>query len=167
MGADPLTIGLTLAAVTAATTGGLSYVESQQQNKALKRSERSAKEAAAVQGRQLNDQTAVERAKRIQEGARIRARIRAAAAESGFDPSSGVYEDLLNLNDYETAANLDILDRNLVNNQARVASGLDASLADIDSRRSPALLRLLSSTIAGAGTGLSLGIGINELGKGT
>jgi len=167
MGVDPVTLGLVLTATTAAISGGVAYTENQQANRSRRRSEQSARRAAEVRTRQLNDQGSAEREKRIREGARIRARIRAAASESGFDPNSGVYEDLIGLNDFETAYNLDILQRNVVANQALVASGLDANLAELDARRSPALLRLLSGTISGAGTGLSLGVGIDQLGRGT
>lgn len=144
-----------LSAAGAASGAGLSIVNAQAQNKAKKRSEESARLAAATQSKQINDAAAIERQKRARESAQIRGRIAAVGAASGADPA-GSYAALDRQAEFEYGTNIDILNTNRQNELARVASGLNANLTSLSAQGRNPILDAFAGGTSGFGTGLSL-----------
>lgn len=151
--------GPTLAAIiggaSAAASGGLALVNAAEQNKAKKRSEDSARTAAAVQSKQINEAAALERQKRARESAQIRGRLAAVGSASGADPA-GSYAALDRQAGFEFNTNIDILNTNRQNELARVASGLNANLTSLSAQGRNPFLDAFAGGASGLGTGLSL-----------
>lgn len=161
MGVDPLTIGL---AIGGAALGTFKSVDdARRQNAAAKRSSEAAKNAAAVQAKQLTEQEAQQRAQRVQEARRLRASILAAGGASGFDLSSGDFTDAIGASDAYAAQDLDTLATNLQSNIDRVYSGLDAQLISIDATRQNAAGSAVTGGLSGLGAGLSLGQNVDTI----
>lgn len=144
-----------LSAAGAASGAGLSIANAQAQNKAKKRSEESARTAASVQSKQINEAAALERQKRARESAQIRGRLAAIGSASGADPA-GSYAAIDRQADLNYNSNIDILNTNRQNELARVASGLNANLASLSGQGRNPLLDAFSGGASGLGTGLSL-----------
>lgn len=161
MGVDPLTIGL---AIGGAALGTFKSVDdARRQNAAAKRSSEAAKNAAAVQAKQLTEQEAQQRAQRVQEARRLRASILAAGGASGFDLSSGDFTDAIGASDAYAAQDLDTLATNLQSNIDRVYSGLDSQLISINATKRSAAGDGLAGGIAGLNAGLSLGQNVDTI----
>jgi hypothetical protein len=156
----------TLIALTAATTAASASAAAYgaySQNQNIKNAKKAAKDAAAINTRQLDEQAAVERMKREQESQRIKAAIRVAstAAGAGFEQSS--YSALVTQTEFDRTLNTAIADRSVDNNRARLASGLNANLAELDSRRQNLLISTFMGGIQGAQAGFGVSQGIKDL----
>lgn len=152
-----------VALAAAAASASASAYGAYQQNQNVKKAKKSANEAAAINVRQLDQQASVERMKREQESQRIKAAIRVAstAAGGGFDGSS--YSALVTQTEIDRTTNTAIADRSQDNNLARIASGLNANLNELDSRRQNVLVSGLMGGIQGAQAGFGLAQGFSDL----
>lgn len=151
---------IALAVVGAAT----SVAQAQANNRAVRRSMEAAARGAEEQSRQVVDQSEVEAMKRRNEADMIRARLRVAGADAGIGDAIG---GLMSQANYDEALNREILDRNTVNQQRLIHSGLQADLAALKGRAVNAVLAGISGGLSGATTGLqisSLVRGIGNLG---
>lgn len=154
-----------LGAAGALFGGATSYIQTQESNRAARRARQSVREAAGIQTTQLTEQAALERQKRINEAARIKARIINSGAASGFDTTSGDITGLVGQNTADTDLNLSILERNLQLEKQRVQSGAQANLDALKARIQSSVLAGITGGLGGAAAGLQLGMGINEVGK--
>jgi len=148
-------LALGLAAAGAAASAGTSIIGSQAKNKAVKESQDNARKAALEQRKQIEEAAALEKFKRRRESDQIRGRLATVGAASGADPA-GSYAVLDNQVTTNEAINFDIIDRNRTNQINRVASGLDAQLSELGSRRTNSILNAFTAGISGAATGLSV-----------
>jgi hypothetical protein len=161
VGADPITagIGLGLSALGIFSSSD----QARKQNKAAGRSAASARAAAEVEQRQLNQRAAVERQNRIREAQRTRGAILAAAGETGFDTQSGDFLSLVDNNQTLTEEDLRTLGLNLIGSLDRSNSELDSRLASIGGSRSNTVTSGLLGGAQGLSTGLSIGGGLSSL----
>lgn len=156
MGVDPVSLSV-IGGVAGSLFGAVSgSQQAKKKNDAAKRSEASAREAAAIQSKQLTAQEAQQHAQRVQESRRLRASILAAGGSSGFSLDSGDIVDATGASDAYASQDLATLAANLQSNLDRVRSGLDANIISIDSSRSSAAGAGLTGGLAGLGEGLSL-----------
>lgn len=161
MGVDPLTIGL--------AAGGLglglfsSMEQAQKQNKAVKKSVAAAHVAADTEKRQLTAQEQQAKERRIQDSRRLRASILAAGGVSGFDLSSGDFNDAVASSDAFASQDIGNLATNLTNMFARVDSGLGSQLVSIDATKRNVFGDSLTGGLSGLGAGLSLGSNIDTI----
>lgn len=155
---DPVIWGLVIGGIGAAT----SAVQAREQNKAIKKSAASQRQAAAIQVGQLQDAAEVERDKRIQDQRRISARLRVAAGESGLALGVGTPLALQNQTQADLDTNLGILDRNLNSQIAAVNTGAQANINALDAQQINPLLATFTGGMGGASTGLSIGGAIKE-----
>lgn len=155
---------LPIIAIAAAGAGaGLSFVQAQQQNRAIKKAEEATRRSADVQSRQTNDQASVERQKRLNENAQVKARLSLLAGETGLQ--TGDYSGLFQQAGTDLTTNLDILNQNLRNQLDLISSGRDANLAELGARKQNAFLSTLSGGLSGLQTGLSIASLSNSLGQ--
>jgi len=154
MGVDPVTLGI--AAISTIAGAATSAQQAHKKNDAIKRSEASAREAAAVQAKQLSEQEAQQRAARIQESRRLRASILAAGGASGFSLDSGDIVDSANANDAYASQDLATLAQNLQNSLDRVGSGLTSQLTSLSSEKASVGSSVFTGGLGGLTTGLSL-----------
>lgn len=150
------------AGVSAAAGAGTSVYSAVQQNAAAKKQKGEAAKVASVNATQVRDQAAVERQKTLRRSAQIRGRLRLAGAEAGLGDLSSL--DLLDQqNDLDTGVNLDILDRNEATGRARIGSELSSELQRLSSRYRNEVLAGFEGGLSGAGTGLQIGTGVQQL----
>jgi len=133
------------------------------QNQNVKKAKKDAATAAAINKRQLSDQRSVEQMKREQESQRVKAAIRAAAtsAGAGFDSSS--YSALVTQAEIDRSTNAAIADQSFTNNLARITSGLNATVNELDSRRQNVLISGLLGGLQGAQAGYAISGGLADL----
>lgn len=146
--------GLAIAAgvaSAAATTGGAIYTAKQASDR-----KDDAKNAAAVQQKQLNEQQAVEQARLRAESEKVKGRLRVMAAASGFAVDGGSYGDLIDQTGYDYGLNSAILNQNYRNTSNRLQSGLQAQLADYSAQSTAAYASILPGLIGSLNTGLSI-----------
>ena len=135
----------------AAMSGVASARAARDQNRAISRSMESQGEAARIQIEQLQDSFNLERAKNANEAAQIEGRIRVLAGERGVG-TAGTMAALLRQSDYDEAINASIMERNYLNQAARINSGLEANVKTLAAQGQNAMIRGLSSAV---GTGLA------------
>lgn len=145
-------IAVSFAVIGAAT----SVYGANAQNQAVKKSMRSAKKAAEVQQKQLQDQADLERRKLRNEAERVRGTLRVQGAESGFE-FDGTYDALERQANIDEAINGIVLKQNLRNEQAAAASNLAVQLDQIAQRGQNVLLAGITGAMEGAQTGLAIG----------
>lgn len=152
------------------TTAALSLVATaaaaKMQNDAVRRSMRSAQQAAKVQAVQVNKQAKVESLKATVETEKVRGRIRVAAAAAGIPIEGSSYESLLNQSDYNDAFNQSIIEENRKANVARVVSGGQANMAELSSRFQNVLIAGFQGGLSGLSAGLAIQNAINSGGGG-
>ncbi len=154
--AAPVAIGLAVASAAASTYGAI------EQNQAVSRQKKAARQAADVQKKQLIDQASVEQFKRKNQAEQVLGRLRVSAAEAGVD-FSGSYGQLETQAQIDQAINNAIAQRSLDNNTRRVQSDLQSALAGLASHEQNVILSSFQGAIQGASTGLSIGSGIEGL----
>ncbi len=147
--AIPLVIGSTI------FSGVQSASAARQQNRAIRRSQESAREAAEVQVTQVTEQNAVERLRRLRESAQLRGRLRVAAGGSGFT-TSGSFARVEQQIDTDLNLNLGILENNLSNDINAIQSGLNVQTATLQGGVSNPLVSAFTGILGGASTGLSI-----------
>lgn len=142
------------------TTAALSLVATaaaaKMQNDSVRRSMRSAQQAAKVQAVQVNKQAKVESLKATVETEKVRGRIRVAAAAAGIPIEGSSYESLLNQSDYNDAFNQSIIEENRKANVARVVSGGQANMAELSSRFQNVLIAGFQGGLSGLSAGLAI-----------
>lgn len=158
--APALLIGSTLA------SAALSAKQASDQNKAISRSMRSSRDAAAVQQKQITEQAAIEQAKNRNRAAQVRGRLRVLAAGAGTGMGGSTLA-LLRQADYDEAINEQIIETNARHQNERLRSGLDANLLSLESRVQNVLLSTLSGGLGGFNTGLSINGAIESFGEPT
>ena len=137
--------------------------DAKKQNKAVRESKAAARNAAEVQGRQLTEQEAQQRAIRIQEARRVRANILAAGGASGFDLSSGDFADATFANEAFASQDLETLATNLRSSLDRMDSGLNSQIVEFNTRRQSVAGSALTGGLSGLSSGLSLGQNVNSI----
>ena len=135
----------------AAMSGVASARAARDQNRAIGRSMESQGEAARIETEQLQASFNLERAKNANEAAQIEGRIRVLAGERGVG-TAGTMAALLRQSDYDEAINASIMERNYLNQAARINSGLEANVNALAARAPNAIMEGLSSA---ASTGLA------------
>lgn len=143
---------IAIAAIAAATTGAAGIAQAVSQNQAADKQDDAARRSAEVQTKQLREQAELEAKKRVRDARTIRGAI--LARDSVAD------EALTNQVDQDLALNLDILGKNRDAAFARVASGLDAQLAE--TTRTNPLLAGFTGGMGGFGAGLSIGTSLQS-----
>jgi hypothetical protein len=119
--------------------------------------------AAAIQMRQLGQQTAMEKQNEIRRTEQVIGRLRVARGEaSGLSLGSGSTNALIRQATFDAGSNLDILDRNLANNYAAVQSGTEAQLIQTAAMRQSPILAAFNAALGSASTGLSIAGGIQQ-----
>jgi hypothetical protein len=141
---------LAIAAITAAVTGATAVAGAVEQNQQADKRDDAARNAADTQTAQLRKQAELEATKRVREARAIRGAILARDSVAGGT--------LLDQVDADLGLNLGILDQNLDNALARVASGLDADLAG--SQRSNPLFAGVTGGLQGASAGIGIASGL-------
>lgn len=149
-------VELAVAAGLALAGGATSYVQAEQRNKSIRSAKNAASEAAAVQSKQLRDQSAVESEKALRQARAIKARALVNAAGSGFDVGSGDVDALLAAIASDTDLNLSIIGQNTTNSTNLVQSRLNAQKAELNSNAANPFLSTFQGLLAGANTGFSL-----------
>lgn len=152
---EGLAIAGAIAAAATTTAGAVA------QNRAVKRSIASQREAQAVQSKQLQDAAALERAKGVRNSELVRARLRVAAAAAGVG-ESGSYASLERQAVIDSTTNSRIIDLNLSNQLAALASGTRAANINAINQSANPILSAFSGAISGAQSGASIGNTINE-----
>lgn len=148
-------LAIGLAAAGTAAGAGISLYQAQQQNKAIKKSKESNKQAAAVKSKQVAASAENERQKLLLRQERVRGAIAAAGGESGF--SLDDFAPLLNQADTDTGLNLAALRQNLALDLQSIDSGLDVNLSILENQQQNALLGSITGGLGGFSTGLSIG----------
>lgn len=154
---------LIIGAASAVAAGGASYYSAQQQNKAAKRAAGAQYQAAQVQTKQLEDQAALERIKRLREMASIEGRVKVSAAGAGLASDNGSFAALGQQAQGDATENLAILQKNVANQKASIASGLQVNLDQLAMQKRTPGLDAFSGFVGGASTGLSIGSGIQNI----
>ena len=150
----------------ASTAGmaGLSVLQASEKNKALKKAQSAAADAAGVQEQQVSDQAALERYKAINRGNLIQSRLRVAAGEAGIG-LGGTYAALARQADYDAAMNDLVVGVNRRNTLASIRSGGKANIISLASQRDNPALAGITGGIQGFGLGLGLANGIIGIDK--
>lgn len=148
----------------AATTAATTVVGAQRQNRAIRESVRSQREAASAQAMQLSRQAQTERAQQIRQLSTIRGKIRVAAGESGVG-MSGSMALLENQAEFDAARNLSTIGANLAANVQRVQSGLAANTAQLQAMEQNPILAGFMGGLQGFQTGLSISQAGIEVGR--
>ncbi len=159
-GAETLLIAGAVASASAAAASAYS------QNQAVKRSITSARRAAAVQTNQVNRQALVEAKKKMAEAERTRGRVRVAAAAAGTVVDGSSYETVLNQVELNSAVEQSIIEQNRRDAVARITSGGNAQLADLQSRMQNVGISAFNGGLAGLTAGLQINSGLQSLGFG-
>ncbi len=157
---DPVTIGLAIGAVGAAT----SAAASQQRNNAIKKAQKAQKVAAYANVEQVDRRAQLEARKIDASRARILAAVRARGAETGNDVSTGSYAALARQVEYDAGLNTAITRENNRLQRLSILSGASANLVTLEGQRENALLSAFGGGIGGFSTGLSIGGAINGAG---
>ena len=148
----------------AAVGAGVAAAGAAKQNAAIRRSAAASNAAYATQAKQVSNQASVEQMKRQNEAARVAGRLRVAAASAGVNIEGGSYADLVQQNNYDAGLNLAILNQNRSNEIARVQSGANAHLADLQGHLQSVLLSSLQGGVQGFSTGLQISNAAGALG---
>jgi hypothetical protein len=133
-----------------------------QRNKAISASSRSAKYAAGLQSRQIADQAATEREKRLLEAEQIIGRAKVAGAASG----GGDYQSSINQAEIDFGRNASIIDRNRQSATDRTNSELSSTLTSLRANRQNLILSAFTGGLQGFSSGLSIMGAVNEFGAG-
>lgn len=158
---DP--ISLTALAIGSAALGATtSAMGAASQNKAIKKSMESQTQAAKIQQQQVADQAAIEREKNFRAMQQIQGRIRVSAGEAGAT-TGGSFNALSQQAFNDQSLNNAILMRNMTNQQAAIAAGLQANLASLSSQHQSPILSGLTGGLSGFSTGLSIGNAANKV----
>lgn len=144
-----IAIPIAMLAIGAATSAAAASAK----NKAIKKSMQASVEASKENTRQVTEAGQVEALKRRNEAAMIRARLRVSGAEAGVGDGT---DTLLAQANYDEALNQNLLDRNVVNEQRRIASGLNADLTNLHGQSMNGILSAITGGIQGFSTGLQI-----------
>lgn len=123
-------------------------------NRAIRASSGAARNAAAVQRRQADEQTRFQRFDVSRRADRVAGRLRVAAASQGTDVPS--LAGLVFTNEFERSLNLARIDRNRDNTFAAIDSNLNTTLASNQVQRSNPFLSGFSAALGGFTTGLQI-----------
>jgi hypothetical protein len=159
---DPATIAA-VSAIAAGIQVGTSVAGAASQNRAIKKSQTQAQQAAAVRSRQLSQQAAVEMMKREQESQRVKAAIRAAAAGAGAGFEGSSFAQLSTQAEIDRTVNQQIADTDLGFTLNRVSSDLSANLSSLESQRQNMLVAGLTGAAQGVQTGLNFYSGFSAI----
>jgi hypothetical protein len=158
MGADPVTLPLIIAGVSAAATTAASANQARQQNNMAKDQAERVRKAKSENDRQRAIQLSVEQQKAVRQAQQVSGRIRTAAAEAG----TGLTGSFAALDNQAGIDNGRVLQGLSISNAFAAqssASQLDANLAEIASRRIGSTT-VISQGIQGALSGFSTGLSI-------
>jgi len=147
------------AAAGAATTAYGAY----SQNQGLKKSARAANQAATLQKSQLRSQASVEVMKREQQSQQVKSAIRASAGAAGSGFAGSSFSALSDQAEFDRYTNDAIAKQSLGFNFARVSSGLDAQLIDINNRKQNTLINAFMGGLQGLSAGMQLGQGLQGM----
>ncbi len=134
-------------------------------NAAIQESMHRSARAAREQQKQIVDQAAVERQKRVNEAQMISGRLRVAAAEAGVG-LGGSYAALQRQSDYDAAINVDIIKRNALAETRRVRSGYEENIAQLESQIQNPILNGFMAGMQIASTALSITDSVGSIAKG-
>lgn len=150
-----VTAAVAISAIAAAGSAAAAHQASVKQNKAAKAAAKTAQEAAARQAAQIKSAAKVEKGKAIQTAEQVIGRVRVAAAGAGFE-DAGSYQAFIRQAAADAETNVNIIDRNANNAVARVQSGLDADLTQLNSRIVSPVLAAFTAGLSGANSGLAI-----------
>ncbi len=144
-----IAIPLAMMAVGAA----MSAQQASERNKAIKKAQLASIDANTENQRQVREAGDVQAMKRKNEHAMMKARLRVSGANAGV--GDGV-DSLLAQADYDASLNENLLQRNVINEQRRLASGLTADLTNLQSGVMNGVLSGMQGGLQGFSTGLQI-----------
>lgn len=137
-----------ISATTAATAAAA-------QNRAIRRSMEANKTAVETQQRQVADQAALEKQKRLNQAQQVSGRLRVVQADTGL--SMGQTFDLLDQQVvYDAALDTEIIRRNAANQIMGIRSGGEATAERLKAGTRNTLLDTIAAGLHGLSTGLSI-----------
>lgn len=131
-------------------------------NRGLRRAAGSARSAAQTEIDQTARSAEIEKRKRRQEAATIRARLRVLGSAAGTGVGGSV-DAVFRQADLDEALSLAVIEENRNAEIARINSGLNARLVGLDNQRQSVLGSALTAGFSGLTTGLTLATGFERL----
>lgn len=160
MGPEALALLAIGTSVTSAgAMGAMSYINAENQNSSAKKQAEATNKATEAQQKQLVEQAALEKQKRVSEAQQIRSKLRVASGESGVALASAERQA-----GFDLSLNLNVLNDNLENQLALVRSQGQADLAALEGRYQNTLLSTLTGGLQGAATGLAITNAVSGIG---
>lgn len=144
-----------IAIAVTAVSAGLAVVQAQQQNKAVKRSIQSQRQAATVQSHQVQEQARVRAQQRLADLHRTQGALRVSGAAAGVGTGSS-YAQLEDAAALGAALDTNIIGRNATNNLTAIASDASARIAQLNASRVNPLLAGLAGGMKGYAAGSSM-----------
>lgn len=153
-------VPIALSAVGAVAGGA----QASQNNRAVRRSARSAQLAAQVQGEQVAARTAVEKLRLRRQAAQIGGRVRVGASGRGVAAGTSFDRQLRQVA-IDQATNSIILGDNLTRDIDAIESNLDARLADLSARLQSVVLSAVGGGLGGFTAGIAIDEGVSRIGE--
>lgn len=160
MGIDPLTIGLVLAATSAA----IAAQQASEKNRQVKNQQQTLQNAARVQATQLADQRTQQLSDRRLEATQLAGRLAASTADAGVGFGT-TYAGLDNTIASSLARASTNIERNYQNSLAASQAGVQLSSQQLDAQRQNTYLTGITGALSGFSTGLQIGGAVDEYNK--